>query len=274
MRVAAFGVALWSIALGLPLGARADVLAGVFLSSPCASPQKLDTLSNPADLSAATSNTLDLSGDFSPCASASIPSTHATVTYSYDGQNSIASTAASSLAAAATVDLLGEWLIQLQPPPGGAQGTVTVGAASTYSLNIAGASGPGAVGEARFTVALAGTSPTFGFNILEANSVLVGPMNGQRSGLLQTGDATVKCCLLPLDLLLFGTLGVANGASGSLNDPPSLILPTGWTYSLTPEPVPLSVFQMFVPEPSTALLLSAGLMGLAVRRHARGASVA
>ena len=91
-----------------------------------------------------------------------------------------------------------------------------------------------------------------------------------KSGLVQTTqDVKVTCC--SLNLFVFGRLEVFNGPSASFTDPPSLTLPAGWTYTLTPEPVPLSVYQLFaVPEPSTALLFSAGVVGLAVMPRRRG----
>jgi hypothetical protein len=99
----------------------------------------------------------------------------------------------------------------------------------------------------------------------------VAPENtdGTFSGLLQTKQISVVCC--DLRLLVAAQIGAGFGVQGTLSDPLSLILPAGWNYTLSPAPVDLSAYDQFagVPEPSTALLLTAGLTILSGKRRRR-----
>jgi hypothetical protein len=85
------------------------------------------------------------------------------------------------------------------------------------------------------------------------------------------GQFSVTCCTVFLSVS--GNVDVANGASARVSDDPPTLnnLPAGWTYTVTPVPVPLSLFEAAVPEPSTAALFAAGLGVLSVARRQRTA---
>jgi len=57
---------------------------------------------------------------------------------------------------------------------------------------------------------------------------------------------------------------LSNGWSGSVGDPITITVPSGWSYSPTPGPV-----IGFVPDPGTLLLVGAGVAGLAAVRACR-----
>jgi len=266
------GGVLCLLVSAFPLGAHAMVGGDYDVGAGCSPPagQRQDKMEPFVD-----PNHSGVGVTFSAAGSCGMvqPQALGVVSYSFDdSQHTFSGTASSTLFASAGLTALTIWNATLQPPAGSGSGAgtkVPVGAASSYTLEIDGIQGPNAqvmAGSAQLWLFLDdqnGKSVDFGSVSLPMNQ------NGMASGLLQTqlGNQEVPCCTV--DLIERGIIGVANGANAQFSDPPSLILPPGWTYTLSADES-LSDYQKAlasIPEPSTALLLSAGLVGIALRHR-------
>jgi len=260
------GGMLGLLVLGLPVRAGADYYAGWYLDNPCANKVE-DALYPP----------VTGSGSFPPfenliTATCQGIAFSADVTFAHDAANRlIAGTAGTTLDTSATLDLMGAWQITLS---GGAVGTKldNLTLSTHYDLGISGIAGQFA--------SLMRASALMGIGLRDANLnrveaayvnfSLIPDQNGSAAGILSSGQYSLICCTALMQA--FGTLDVVNGASAHFtDDPPSISgLPAGWTYTATPVPIPLSVYEQTfpsVPEPSTALLLAAGVVGLVVLRQ-------